>query len=71
MFTKAFKRIYNGEMGDRSIWFIIFILGLISMVAVYSSTMDWHTKIIQVRIFIYCSIFSFWYLVLGLPIYFQ
>jgi cell division protein FtsW len=39
MVARAFKRIYNGEMGDRSIWFIIFMLGLISLVAVYSSSM--------------------------------
>lgn len=39
MVAKAFKKIYNGERGDRSIWFIIFALSLVSVVAVYSSSM--------------------------------
>lgn len=39
MISTVFKKIYNGQMGDRSIWFIIFALGLISCLAVYSSSM--------------------------------
>ncbi|HMV23380.1 MAG TPA: FtsW/RodA/SpoVE family cell cycle protein [Saprospiraceae bacterium] len=39
MVARALKSIYNGERGDRMIWFIIIALGMVSLLAVYSSSM--------------------------------
>ncbi|HMG16199.1 MAG TPA: FtsW/RodA/SpoVE family cell cycle protein, partial [Saprospiraceae bacterium] len=36
--SKVFVRIYNGNLGDRMIWFILLILAMVSALAVYSTS---------------------------------
>lgn len=36
--SKVFARIYTGNLGDRMIWFVLLVLGMVSALAVYSTS---------------------------------